>query len=132
MVEASKTKLPAKKLKKKHSESIDGRTSLDGNPDIYLGITETKDGGTFEVWAHEDCIVWSPGVYLIGPRIVGLEEAVWTSCNVLCVKCRYRGANVSCLRRGCMNVAHYGCASAANWQLQADDFRAYCPEHRSA
>ena len=27
-----------------------------------------------EVWLHEDCICWSPGVYMIGFDIYGLEE----------------------------------------------------------
>lgn len=29
-----------------------------------------------EAWVHEDCVVWSNGVYLIGSKIYGLEEAV--------------------------------------------------------
>lgn len=29
-----------------------------------------------EVWVHEACAMWSPGVYLIGNKIYGLDEAV--------------------------------------------------------
>ncbi|CAG9824719.1 unnamed protein product [Phaedon cochleariae] len=114
-----------KKVKRKN---VDYDAS-DGEADIYLGITETNNK-TFEVWAHEDCIVWSPGIYLIGPKIVGLEEAVWTSCNVVCRLCNLKGANISCLRRGCLNVMHLCCSRSNNWQFLDDEFKAYCPEHR--
>lgn len=125
-------KIINRKFKRKHSDSFDSRSSLDGNDsvDIYLGITETRDK-VYEVWAHEDCIVWSPGIYLIGPKIIGLEEAVWTSCNVICNKCKYKGANVCCITRGCMNVVHHGCAFAADWYLDDGNFKAYCSMHKT-
>ena len=30
----------------------------------------------FEVWIHEDCAVWAPGVCLVGNKMMGLQEAV--------------------------------------------------------
>lgn len=125
-------KVVTKKSKRKYSDSYDSRSSLDGTDsvDIYLGITETKDK-LYEVWAHEDCIVWSPSVYLVGPKIVGLEEAVWTSCNVVCARCRYRGANVCCVKRGCMNVMHFGCAAASDWYLDEENYKALCVAHKA-
>ncbi|KAG5892854.1 hypothetical protein JTB14_022175 [Gonioctena quinquepunctata] len=117
-------RMAGKKSKRKHFDE----GPLDGELDIYLGITET--GKNYEVWGHEDCIVWSPGIYLIGPKIAGLEEAVWTSCNVMCRSCNLKGANISCLRRGCSNVMHLCCARSNDWQFLEDSFKAYCPEHR--
>lgn len=96
--------------------------------EVFLGIVET-DKKTFEIWAHEDCIVWSPGVYLVGHKIVGLEEAVWTSCNVPCRNCNLKGANICCLRRACTNTMHLCCARANNWHFDESTFRAYCPQH---
>lgn len=96
--------------------------------DVFLGIVET-DKKTFEIWAHEDCIVWSPGVYLVGHKIVGLEEAVWTSCNVPCTHCGLKGANICCLRRACMNTMHLCCARTNNWHFDSGTFKAYCPQH---
>ncbi|XP_023016350.2 uncharacterized protein isoform X1 [Leptinotarsa decemlineata] len=125
-LEESAAKGFGKKSKRKHSD-IDGLSESES--DIYLGITETGNKN-YEVWAHEDCIVWSPGIYLIGPKIAGLEEAVWTSCNVACRSCNLKGANISCLRRGCLNVMHLCCARSNDWEFVESEFKAYCPEHR--
>lgn len=122
-------KVSGKKSKRKHSESDRSFNELDVT-DPNLGITETGDK-TFEIWVHEDCVVWSPGVYLVGPKIVGLEEAVWTSCNVSCTRCGFKGANVCCLRRGCTNIMHFGCSVASNWQLDFDNYTALCIAHKS-
>ncbi|EFA09121.1 uncharacterized protein LOC103314811 [Tribolium castaneum] len=108
------------KVKKKRKHSME--------EDAFLGITETGNG--FEVWAHEDCIVWSEGVYLVGPKIVGLEEAVWTSCNVACGKCHLKGANICCLKRGCLRVAHVCCARLTEWHFDEENYKTFCPEHR--
>lgn len=125
-------KVTGKKSKRKHSESYDSRLSLDStdSTDIYLGITDMGNQ-SYEVWAHENCIVWSQGVYLIGPKIVGLEEAIWTSCNVPCNRCHVKGANICCLKRGCPNVMHFSCAQMSNWQLEEDAFKVYCVEHKT-
>lgn len=125
-------KVTGKKSKRKHSESYDSRLSLDSleSSEIYLGITDMGNQ-TYEVWAHENCIVWSQGVYLIGPKIVGLEEAIWTTCNLPCKKCHLKGANICCLKRGCPNVMHFPCAQMSDWQLENDTFKVYCFEHKT-
>lgn len=125
-------RVSGKKSKRKHSENYDGRISLDSvnDSDVYLGITDVT-GQSYEVWAHENCIVWSQGVYLIGPKIVGLEEAIWTCCNVPCRRCHLKGANICCLKRGCPNVMHFPCAQMSDWQLEEDTFRVLCAEHKT-
>uniref|UniRef100_A0A6P7G1I5 Uncharacterized protein CG5098 isoform X1 n=1 Tax=Diabrotica virgifera virgifera TaxID=50390 RepID=A0A6P7G1I5_DIAVI len=124
--EAATVASRSKKSKRKHSDS-DGLSESES--DIYLGITATGNK-TYEVWAHEDCIVWSHGTYLIGPKIVGLEAAVWTCCNVTCKSCHLKGANILCFRRGCLNAAHISCARKNAWQFVESNFKAYCPDHR--
>lgn len=114
---------PAKKAKKRNSE-IDSDMA-----DPYLGIVDTTNN-SFEVWVHEECLVWSPGVYLVGPKIIGLQEAVWTSCNVSCNRCNYKGANICCLYRGCMKVVHVWCARSLNWDFNEECFKTFCDEHR--
>ncbi|KAL1498194.1 hypothetical protein ABEB36_009031 [Hypothenemus hampei] len=123
----STSKGSSKKSKKK-SESVSLLTSLDAN-DMYWGITLT-DNNTYEIWMHEDCLVWSPGVYLVGAKIMGLEEAVWSSCNVPCIGCGLKGANVYCVKRGCVKVSHVCCARKYKWVLDEEEFKSYCPEHR--
>ena len=34
-----------------------------------------RDGKT-EIWFHEDCFIWIPNTFLVGGRLVGLEEGV--------------------------------------------------------
>lgn len=119
-LDSNSVKVIAKKAKRKLS-LVD--------EDVSLGITDAQNG-TFEVWAHEECIVWSSGIYLIGPKIIGLEEAVWTSCNVSCVRCHLKGANICCLKRGCLNVVHVCCAKMNNWQFDTDNYKTFCHEHR--
>lgn len=120
--EASATTNKSGKKAKRKSESI-------ADPgDTCLGITDTGNN-TYEVWAHEDCLVWSPGIYLVGPKIAGLEEAVWTCSNISCSGCGLRGANISCLKRGCLSTSHVCCARKIHWQLHEDNFTAYCPLH---
>ncbi|KAH1015683.1 hypothetical protein HUJ04_007029 [Dendroctonus ponderosae] len=111
----------SKKAKRKLEPSVD-------STDLYLGITDTGNN-TFEVWVHEDCMVWSPGVYLVGPKIAGLEEAVWTCSNLPCSGCGLKGANVTCVKRGCLSSSHVCCARKSHWQLDEANFKAYCPEH---
>ncbi|CAH0563458.1 unnamed protein product [Brassicogethes aeneus] len=104
-----------------------GKRKLDVE-DVHLGITHTESK-SYEVWAHEDCIVWSAGVYLVGPKIVGLEEAIWTSCNVACKVCQLKGANVCCGKRGCLATAHLCCSRARHWRFDAETFKVFCPVH---
>lgn len=114
-----------KKSKRKYSEG-----SADGNEDLYFGFNKT-DNKMYEVWVHEECIVWSPGVYLVGTKIVGLEDAVWTACNINCIKCNLKGANICCFHRGCVKVAHVWCAKALRWLFEEESFKTLCPQHRT-
>ncbi|XP_071444878.1 retinoic acid-induced protein 1-like isoform X2 [Hetaerina americana] len=85
--------------------------------------------GRLEVWVHEECALWAAGLYQIGSRIVGLNEAVWSSAKMMCGKCGFAGANIGCVRRGCAQHLHYPCARDHGWQLDEDEFLASCPPH---
>lgn len=120
------------KKSKKRQNSESNRDSIDStelNKDILLGIAEVTSS-SYEVWVHEDCVIWGPGVYLVGPKIVGLEGAVWGACSVGCKRCGLKGAAICCLKRGCGSVMHVGCAKLANWKLDELNYKAYCTEHR--
>lgn len=84
---------------------------------------------SYEVWMHEDCIVWSSGVHIIGSKVIGLETAVWSSTRHNCSICQINGAMICCLHRGCKNEAHIPCARQKNWILNENDFKCRCEDH---
>lgn len=98
------------------------------NTEIFLGMVKVSDT-SYEVWVHEDCIVWASGIYLIGSKIIGLESAVWRSTINICSICSRNGAIVCCLQRECKEMAHIACAKSENWTVSEHDFKAYCKIH---
>jgi hypothetical protein len=40
-------------------------------------VQTAKKKKKFEVWVHEECCVWAPGVGLVGQRLIGLQEAIF-------------------------------------------------------
>lgn len=99
-------------------------------PDIFYGMTKVADD-SYEVWTHEDCIVWSSGVHVIGVRIIGLAAAVWGSSRHKCNECGQYGAILSCLQRGCTEEAHFPCAKRSGWDLDENEFKSRCSKHRT-
>lgn len=96
--------------------------------DIFYGMTQAIDS-SYEVWAHEDCIVWASGVHIIGARVVGLETAVWGSVRHRCTVCKQNGAMLSCLQRSCTNEVHVPCAKRCDWHLDEQSFQSRCSQH---
>ncbi|XP_011502793.1 PREDICTED: uncharacterized protein LOC105366163 [Ceratosolen solmsi marchali] len=98
---------------------------------IYMGMTKLScDEQQWEVWVHEECIVWAAGVYITGGRISGLQDAVWDASQSVCVSCGLSGANIGCIKRGCKFVTHYCCALTSGWQLNINQFLPKCNIHR--
>uniref|UniRef100_A0A182PQ91 PHD-type domain-containing protein n=1 Tax=Anopheles epiroticus TaxID=199890 RepID=A0A182PQ91_9DIPT len=95
--------------------------------EIFYGMIKASDN-TYEVWTHEDCLVWAPGVYMVGTRIVGLEAAIWNCCRHQCELCQNYGAVLNCLHQGCHAKAHFICAHKQNWKL-TEDFQSFCERH---
>lgn len=94
-------------------------------------IEPTSSGEKKEVWFHESCLVWAPGVCLIPPRLVGLDEAIADSRLQVCQYCDKQGAHIFCRSRGCGLRCHFPCAVAQRWLLAEDTFLALCPAHKS-
>ncbi|XP_050089967.1 uncharacterized protein CG5098 [Anopheles aquasalis] len=95
--------------------------------DVFYGMMKASDS-TYEVWTHEDCLVWAPGVYMVGTRVIGLEAAIWNCCRHRCQLCSQYGAVICCLRQGCTAKAHFICAHKQNWKL-TDEYQAFCEAH---
>ncbi|CAG2103662.1 unnamed protein product [Medioppia subpectinata] len=84
-----------------------------------------------EVWVHEDCIVWSSGVYLIGHRVRHLEEVISESNESFCTKCKLSGATLGCLQKSCnTSQFHYLCAKEKGCELDDENFSLLCPKHK--
>ncbi|XP_058799550.1 uncharacterized protein CG5098 [Phymastichus coffea] len=85
----------------------------------------------YEVWVHEQCIIWSVGVYVTGGgRINGLQDAVRDSIISVCSFCGNNGANIKCLKKGCKFIVHYCCAINSAWHLNVKDFISKCNIHK--
>lgn len=110
------------------SQETPNQTEQTNGVDMFFGMTKASEHA-YEVWVHEDCVVWSSGVHIIGARVVGLETAVWESVRHHCVFCKQSGAVLSCLKRNCKNVAHAPCAKRNNWILDETTFQSRCPSH---
>ena len=49
--------------------------SITNNDHIDANKDSTRDHQR-ELWVHEDCAVWAPGVCLVGDQLIGLQEAI--------------------------------------------------------
>lgn len=50
----------------------------------------------YEVWIHEKCASWAPGVYIVGSKLIGLEEAVWAASRTVSFLCGFVNINNLC------------------------------------
>ena len=71
------------KNNQQQQQSINRRHESSGINDIQTvnnssmtNVTSLSDKDREEIWAHEDCVIWSPGVYLLGDTVIGLADAV--------------------------------------------------------
>uniref|UniRef100_A0A3B4U8N0 PHD-type domain-containing protein n=1 Tax=Seriola dumerili TaxID=41447 RepID=A0A3B4U8N0_SERDU len=84
-----------------------------------------------EYWLHEDCGIWSAGVFLVKGKIYGLEEAVKVAQETVCSACRDPGATLGCFFKGCPNKYHYRCAlESADCVLIEENFSMKCKKHK--
>ena len=95
--------------------------------DVFSGMSQIDDKH-YEVWLHEDCIIWASGVYIIGTKIVGLEAAIWSSTRHNCSVCLKNGAMVTCIQRGCNRESHLFCGKSNNWKFD-EEFKTFCDSH---
>lgn len=63
--------------KRRSDNSDEGSSRKNKHLKSNSSITnESQQAVETEVWVHEDCIVWSSGVYLVGHRVRNLEEII--------------------------------------------------------
>ncbi|XP_034426501.1 transcription factor 20 [Hippoglossus hippoglossus] len=83
-----------------------------------------------EYWLHEDCGIWSAGVFLVKGKVYGLEEAVKTAQEMMCSACADPGATLGCFFKGCPNKYHYRCALESECVLLEENFSMKCKKHK--
>uniref|UniRef100_A0A3Q2DAJ1 Retinoic acid-induced protein 1-like n=1 Tax=Cyprinodon variegatus TaxID=28743 RepID=A0A3Q2DAJ1_CYPVA len=83
-----------------------------------------------EYWIHEDCGVWSAGVFLVKGKVYGLEEAVKVAQETMCSACHHPGATLGCFFKGCPNKYHYRCALESDCVLIEENFSMKCRKHK--
>nr|AGC92669.2 hypothetical protein [Heliconius erato] len=109
-----------------------GPYRLDVNCEDFRNLDEASklrfasSSGGAEVWFHEACGVWAPGLLAAGSRLWGLAPAVCGARGAKCASCGKPGAALTCAARACKASTHVPCAST--WSL-GEDFRALCPRH---
>uniref|UniRef100_UPI0037E7AB3B transcription factor 20-like n=1 Tax=Semicossyphus pulcher TaxID=241346 RepID=UPI0037E7AB3B len=84
-----------------------------------------------ECWIHEDCGIWSAGVFLVRGKLYGLQEAAWLARQTVCSACRHTGAIMGCFQKGCHTNYHYRCALHSGCLLNEENFSVRCPEHKN-
>ncbi|XP_055008723.1 uncharacterized protein si:ch211-165g14.1 [Boleophthalmus pectinirostris] len=84
-----------------------------------------------ECWMHEDCGVWSTGVFLVRGKLYGLKEAALLAQQTTCWLCEESGAIVGCFQRGCCRSFHVSCAVQSGCVLNEDNFSMRCPDHKN-
>ncbi|XP_036408876.1 uncharacterized protein LOC118794722 [Megalops cyprinoides] len=92
--------------------------------------TPTPPANT-EFWVHEDCGVWSAGVFLVRGKLYGLEEAIRLAQETVCSACHGLGATLGCFFKGCPSKYHYSCAVQSDCMLNEDNFTMKCPKHKN-
>jgi len=87
--------------------------------------------GGRDVWAHVDCAVWVPCVFLgeASGEVEGLSEAIRQTRKQACSSCNLRGASIGCTWRGCTQTVHVRCAAVEGWKLEEENFEATCSLH---
>ncbi|XP_072229288.1 uncharacterized protein [Leuresthes tenuis] len=84
-----------------------------------------------EYWLHEDCAIWSAGIFLVKGKVYGLEEAVKVAQETMCSACHHQGATLGCFFKGCPNKYHYRCALESDCVLIEDNFSMKCKKHKN-
>nr|XP_057918487.1 transcription factor 20 isoform X2 [Doryrhamphus excisus] len=84
-----------------------------------------------EYWLHEDCGIWSAGVFLVKGKVYGLEETVKVARETMCSTCSGPGATLGCFFKGCPSKHHYRCALEADCVLIEENFSMKCKKHKN-
>ncbi|XP_053347587.1 transcription factor 20 isoform X2 [Clarias gariepinus] len=103
---------------------------INGHEDVEAKMKRRSDE-IGERWVHEDCSIWSAGVFLVKGRLYGLDEALQVAQHAVCSCCHRCGATLGCFFRGCPNKYHFPCALQADCVFNEENFTLRCPKHKN-
>uniref|UniRef100_A0A8C9SBE6 PHD-type domain-containing protein n=1 Tax=Scleropages formosus TaxID=113540 RepID=A0A8C9SBE6_SCLFO len=83
-----------------------------------------------EHWVHEDCAIWTSGVFLVAGKLYGVKEAALAAAETSCSACQDVGASISCCWKACPQRFHYCCAKDIGCLLQEDNLSLKCAQHK--
>ncbi|XP_035471699.2 transcription factor 20-like isoform X1 [Scophthalmus maximus] len=107
----------------------DGRDGRDRSPAVGASLPKPPLH-VDECWVHEDCGIWSAGVFLVRGKLYGLEEAARLAQETVCSTCRQPGAIMGCFQKSCSRNYHYRCAIQSGCVLNEENFSMRCTEHK--
>nr|XP_057904476.1 retinoic acid-induced protein 1-like isoform X2 [Doryrhamphus excisus] len=110
-----------------HVTNAQGLGDLHGP--YYLDHAPSPSCDQGERWIHADCGVWSAGVFLVGGKLYGLEEAASVTRRTVCSACQRSGAIMGCSQKGCTRSYHYTCARHSGCILNEDNLSMRCGLH---
>ncbi|XP_052396524.1 uncharacterized protein si:ch211-165g14.1 [Carassius gibelio] len=84
-----------------------------------------------EHWVHEDCSIWTAGVFLVKGKLYGLEEAIRLAQGTVCSYCHMVGATLGCFFKDCPHKYHFPCALQSDGALNEENFTMRCPKHKN-
>ncbi|XP_012670111.2 transcription factor 20 [Clupea harengus] len=106
------------------------RSRMDGGDDNWYSPPVVPLESN-EYWLHEDCGIWSAGVFLVKGKLYGLEKAVKMAQETMCSTCHKVGATLGCFFKECPNKYHYICAVQSDCVLNEDNFSMKCTKHKN-
>lgn len=128
---------PVKDSKSPQKLSLSGRKSYtasdpsaDRKSNSSADVREEVETVDVDLWLHRDCGVWSPGVFMLGRTVHGLEQAVESAAQHKCTRCSEVGATLACFKRGCNEMFHYACARDSGCSFIEDNFTIFCSTHK--
>ncbi|RUS89003.1 hypothetical protein EGW08_003250 [Elysia chlorotica] len=93
-------------------------------------VVEPPPPSPEELWVHQACALWSPGVCLVGNKMYGLDEAAKDAAENVCSECKNAGAMIGCLHKGCPMKYHFVCAVQTDCYMDEENLSCLCPKHK--
>lgn len=95
-------------------------------------LTNNHSNNVREIWIHEDCLIWSEGVHLIGTKIAKMEEVIKASLKYNCSICKTKGPTIGCKGARCRRKFHFNCARDNGCLLDDANFTLKCDKCRTS